>query len=83
METDVIEILGFPTAPNYGTLNYSDRELEKTIKSFHEKKTQIALHTHGEDAIDQVIKIYDKVCNRAGSRLTSIQMWVGRGGGRW
>ena len=74
METDVIEILGFPTAPNYGTLNYSDRELQKTIKSFHEKKTQIARHTHGEDAIDQVIKIYDKVCNRAGSSMTSIQM---------
>ena len=81
METDVTEILGFPTAPNYGTLNYSDSELEKTIKSFHEKKTQIAVHTHGEDAIDQVIKIYDKVCNMAGLGVTSIQMWVGGGGG--
>ena len=81
METDVTEILGFPTAPNYGTLNYSDSELEKTIKSFHEKKTQIAVHTHGEDAIDQVIKIYDKVYNMAGSGATNIQMCVGWGAG--
>ena len=32
METDVTEILGFPTALNYGTLNYSEGELEETIK---------------------------------------------------
>ena len=69
METDVTEILGFPTAPNCGTLNYSDGELEETIKYFHERETQIAVHTHGEDALDQVIKAYDKVRNRAG--------WVG------
>ena len=30
---------------------------------WHEQETQIAVHTHGEDAIDQVIKAYDKVCN--------------------
>ena len=66
METDVTEILGFPTAPNYGTLNYSEGELLETIKYFHEQKTQIAVHTHGKDAIDQVIKAYHKVCNRAG-----------------
>ena len=63
MTTKVTEILGFPTAPNYGTLNYSDSELEETIKYFHEQEIQIAVHTHGEDAIDQVIKAYDKVCN--------------------
>ena len=66
METDVTEILGFPTAPTYGTLNYSEGELLETIKYFHEQKTQIAVHTYGKDAIDQVIKAYDKVCNRAG-----------------
>lgn len=63
METVVTEILGFPTAPNYGTLNFSDSKLEETIKYFHEQGTQIAVHTHGEDAIDQVINAYDKVCN--------------------
>ena len=66
METDVTEILGFPTAPGYGTLNYSEGEVEETIKYFHEQNTQIAVHTHGEDAIDQAIKAFDKVCNRAG-----------------
>ena len=47
METDVTEILGFPTAPNYGTLNHSEGELLGTIKYFHEQKTQIAVHTPG------------------------------------
>lgn len=63
METVVTEILGFPTAPNYGTLNFSDSKLEETIKYFHEQETQIAVHTHGGDTTDQVIKAYDKVCN--------------------
>ena len=63
METVLTEILGFPTATNYGTLNFSDSELEETIKYFYEQETQIAVHTHGEDAIDNVIKAYDKVCN--------------------
>ena len=63
METVVTEILGFPTAPNYSTLNFSDSELEETIKYFHEQETQIAVHTHGGDTTDQVIKAYDNVCN--------------------
>ena len=63
MKNNVTEILGFPSVPNYATLNYSEGELEETIKYFHEQKTRITVHTHREDAIDQVIKAYDKVCN--------------------
>lgn len=42
-------------------MNYSDNKLKEMVSFFHQQGTQIAVHAHGERAIDQVIEAYDKV----------------------
>ena len=61
LESYLTKILGFPPAPNYGKMNYSDNKLKEMVSFFHQQGTQIAVHAHGERAIDQVIEAYDKV----------------------
>ena len=61
LESNLTKILGFPPAPNYGKMNYSDNKLKEMVSFFHQQGTQIAVHAHGERAIDQVIETYDKV----------------------
>ena len=59
--SNLTQTLGFPPAPCYGNLNYSTQDLLDTVKFFHEQGTQIAIHAHGERAIDQVIGVYEQV----------------------
>ena len=61
LESNLTKILGFPPAPNYGKMNYSDNKLKEMVSFFHQQGIQIAVHAHGERAIDQVIEAYDKV----------------------
>ena len=61
--SDLTELFGFPTAPSCGALNFTDEKLLKAVEFFHQKGKQIAIHVHGERAIDQVINVYEKVCN--------------------
>ena len=42
-------------------MNYSDNKLKEMVSFCHQQGTQIAVHAHGERAIDQVIEAYDKV----------------------
>ena len=61
LNSNLTEILGFPEAPQYGTLNYTTDELLEIVQSYHKKGTQIAIHAHGERAIDQVLTVYEQV----------------------
>ena len=61
LNSNLTQTLGFPTAPCYGNLNHSTEDLLKTVKSYHQRGTQIAIHAHGERAIDQVIGVYEQV----------------------
>ncbi|PIK60753.1 hypothetical protein BSL78_02317 [Apostichopus japonicus] len=60
MNTPLTEILGFPKAPGYGNLNMDSEALVDTIRFFHEKGTQIAIHCHGERASEQAVKAYEQ-----------------------
>lgn len=59
--SNLTQILGFPPAPCYGQLNHSTQELLETVKFFHQQESQVAIHAHGERAIDQAIGVYEQV----------------------
>lgn len=61
LENDLTRKLGFPPSPNYGKLNFSEEYLHKLVKHFHDKGKQVAIHAHGERAIEQVLRVYEKV----------------------
>lgn len=61
LNSNLTETLGFPPAPCYGNLNYSTQDLLETVKRYHRQGKQIAIHAHGERAIDQVIGVYEQV----------------------
>ena len=61
LNSNLTEILGFPPAPCYGNLNHTTEDLLEIVKAKHNNKKQIAIHAHGERAIDQVIGVYEKV----------------------
>ena len=61
---DLTEALGFPEPPNKGFLKFEGEEEEKlreSIVNYHRKGTQIALHAHGERAIEQVLDAIENV----------------------
>ena len=59
--TQLTETLGFPPAPGYGILNYNTKAMLDTIRKCHNEGKQIAIHSHGERAIEQVLKCYEEV----------------------
>lgn len=61
---DLTEALGFPEPPNKGLLKFEGEEEEKlreSIVNYHREGTQIALHAHGERAIEQVLDAIENV----------------------
>ena len=61
LNSNLTQTLGFPPAPCYGNLNHSTEDLLQRVKFHHQRGTQIAIHAHGERAIDQVIGVYEQV----------------------
>ncbi|KAK3707607.1 hypothetical protein QZH41_017863, partial [Actinostola sp. cb2023] len=61
LENDLTKTLGFPPSPCYGALNFSNDQLLKLVKHWHDQGKQVAIHAHGERAIDQVLDVYEKV----------------------
>ena len=59
--SDLTEILGFPAVPSCGTLNFTDEKLMEAVGFYHQNGKQIAIHAHGERAVNQVISVYEKV----------------------
>lgn len=64
LDTDITQLLGFPEeeSPN-GILNYEDEELETQIALYHGQGKQIAIHVHGERAVEQALRVFEKVQN--------------------
>lgn len=49
------------------------------VSFFHKQGTQIAVHAHGERAIDQVIEAYDKLIRLSGFEGTlqqPLSYWI-------
>lgn len=61
LNSNLTKTLGFPEAPCYGRLNFTTDELLKIVKEHHDAGKQIAIHAHGERAIDQVLTVYEQV----------------------
>ena len=65
--TALAESLSFPPSPNYGRLNYETRTLQTTIEHYSAIGAQIAIHTQGERAIEQVLDIYEIIQRENGN----------------
>ena len=63
LESDLAERLGFPPAPAYGALNFTTEQLRETVKFFHDRKRQVAIHANGDRAVDQVVSVYEQARN--------------------
>ena len=50
-----------PDPPNCGFLNWSNEDLYKLIKQHHDEGKQVSLHTNGDRAIDQALKIFKEL----------------------
>ncbi|XP_071800320.1 putative amidohydrolase YtcJ [Asterias amurensis] len=61
MTGPLTDILGFPPAPGYGTLNMASDALYDTIKRSHLQGKQFAIHCHGERSSEQVLRAYEQV----------------------
>lgn len=61
LENYLTKILGFPKAPNYGKLNMESDALVDAMKFYDKQGIQVAIHSHGERASDQVLKAYEQV----------------------
>ena len=59
--SDLTDILGFPAAPSCGVLHFTDQKLMEAVEFYHQNGKQIAIHAHGERAVNQVISVYEKV----------------------
>jgi predicted amidohydrolase YtcJ len=73
---DLTKMLGFPPTPCFGSLNYSDKQLHGMVQKYHGQGKQIAIHAHGERAIEQVLTVYEQV----GNILRAFIFLEGRGG---
>ena len=61
LHNDLTKKLSFPPPPNYGHLNWHDEELFQKVKVFHDQGKQIAIHAHGERAIQQSLNVYKQL----------------------
>ncbi len=44
---------------NYGTLNYSDEDVETLVKKIHQLNKPVAIHAIGDRAVDQFIRVIE------------------------
>ena len=51
--------LGFAAFPNYGMLNFTDQRLYEAMLPYHLNGLQLAVHAHGERAIEQTLNTYE------------------------
>ena len=62
LSNSMTESLGFLSSPCYGILNHPDTgKLLETVQFYHDKGKQVAIHAHGERAIEQAIGVYEQV----------------------
>ena len=62
LSNSMTESLGFPPSPCYGFLNHPNTgKLLETVQFYHDKGKQVAIHAHGERAIEQAIGVYEQV----------------------
>ena len=61
LQDELTKQLSFPPPPNRGILNWTDDELYKMVKECHDQGKQVSIHSHGERAIDQSLKVYQQL----------------------
>ena len=66
LNNPMTEALGFPPPPTYGILNYKDKDLLGKVKKYHDQGKQVAIHAHGDRAIEQCLGIYRQLASQPG-----------------
>ena len=62
LKSAITEVLSFPEPPNnYGMLNWDTEELFKEVRACHDQQMQVAIHAHGERAIEQSLAVYQRL----------------------
>ena len=69
LNSSLTNFLSFPKAPNYGNLTFSTETLYNKVAFYHKLGTQIAIHAHGERAIEQVLSVYQRVNPKKDDRI--------------
>ena len=69
LNSSLTDFLSFPKAPNYGNLTFSTEALYSKVAFYHKLGTQIAIHAHGERAIEQVLGVYQRVIPEKDNRI--------------
>ena len=68
LHNEMTKKLGFPQHnPNYGMLERKTQELLKQVKPYHDAEYQVAIHAHGDRAIDQVLEVYKNLPLKEGN----------------
>ena len=73
LENDLTKSLSFPPAPNKGHLNWSCDDLLHQVTEYHEQGKQVAIHAHGERAIDQALDVYAKLLKPGNNRRHRLE----------
>ena len=61
LKSCLTEFLSFPEPPNYGKLHFQRDCLYDKVSYYHTLGAQMAIHAHGERAIEQVLGAYERV----------------------
>ncbi|EDO47307.1 predicted protein [Nematostella vectensis] len=61
LDNEITRKLSFPPSPNNGILLYETKDLYDKVRLFHDEGRQVAIHAHGERAIDQALEVYEKI----------------------
>ena len=69
LKSSLTDFLSFPKAPNYGNLTFSTETLYNKVAFYHKLGTQVAIHAHGERAIEQVLGVYQRVNPKKDDRV--------------
>ena len=73
LHNELTEQLSFPPPPNRGMLNWSDDQLFKLVKECHDQGKQVSIHSHGERAIDQCLKVYQQLMKPGDDRRHRLE----------
>ena len=66
--------LSFPPPPtDCGILNWQEEKLKEKVKIFHDQGKQIAIHAHGERAIQESLSIYQELIKPGDDRRHRLE----------
>ena len=61
LDTNITRAMNFPPPPNYGSLMYTYNDLHVSMMRYHQRGFQLATHTQGPRAVEQVLDVYENI----------------------